>query len=90
MKKRKKEKVTYTKKVVFIIVVNAVGWVWCSYVLAFLGRYAIAESLSQTAITAIIGSVVTYCIKSTTEHINEHGANFTAKQQETKNTKRDY
>lgn len=90
MKRKKKTKVTYTKKIVIFIVVNAVGWVWCSYVLALLGRYAIAESLSQTAITTLLGTVVTYCAKSTVEHINEHGANFTAKQQETNKNKRDY
>ena len=35
-----------------------------SYLLAFLGRTEIAENLSMTVVTTIIGTVITYCIKS--------------------------
>ena len=35
-----------------------------SYLLAFLGRVEIAENLSMTVVTTIIGTVITYCIKS--------------------------
>lgn len=61
------------KNVVLIVVVNAVLWVWCSYILAFLGRYDIAESLSQTAVTSILGTMVTYGVKSAVEKISEYG-----------------
>ena len=67
---------SYTKVIVLIIVLNAVLWVWCSYFLAYLGRCEIAQSLSQTAITTILGTVITYCFKSLVENVNKHGVNL--------------
>ena len=64
---------TYTKRITTFIMVNAVLWVWCSYGLALLGRYEIAQSLSQTAITAILGVVITNGAKSVTENISKNG-----------------
>lgn len=29
---------SYTKVIVMVIVINACAWVWCSYILAYLGR----------------------------------------------------
>ena len=51
---------------------NGVAWVWCSYLLAYLGRTQIAESLSKIAITEIIGVILVYCIKSLFENISQH------------------
>lgn len=48
------------------------AWVWCSYILAFLGKDQIAESLSQVAVTEIIGVVLAYCIKSTVENLSKN------------------
>ena len=64
---------TYTKRITTAIIVNALCWVWCSYILAWLGRYEIAQALSQTAITAILGVVVTNGVKSTTENVSKNG-----------------
>lgn len=64
---------TYTKRITTFIMVNAVLWVWCSYGLALLGRYEIAQSLSQTAITAILGVVITNGAKSVTENVSKNG-----------------
>lgn len=60
------------KKVVWFCVTNGVAWVWCSYLLAYLGRAQIAESLSKIAITEIVGVVLIYCIKSLFENISKH------------------
>ena len=68
-----KAPLTYMKWIVRFILVNAVLWVWCSYVLAFFGKEDIAESLSETAITSILGTVVTYGIKSAVEKISDYG-----------------
>lgn len=67
---------SFTKIAVMVILVNSIAWVWCSYVLAYLGRYAIAESLSQTAVNAIIGTFIAYALKSTVENVNKHGVNL--------------
>lgn len=85
---------SYTKKIVRFITLNAVGWVWCSYILAFMGRYEIAQALSQTAITTLLGTVITYCLKSLVENVNKHGVNLAPKTENQNNTntaiKRDY
>ncbi len=82
---------SYTKLIVLVILINAIAWVWCSYGLAYLGRYEIAESLSQTAITTILGTVIAYCTKSTVENVNRHGVNIVRTQTDGKtNIKIDY
>lgn len=70
----KRKRTTTTKRVVWFCLINGVGWVWCSYILAYLGRYAIAETLSKTAITEIIGVVLLYCLKSLFEKRESFGA----------------
>lgn len=63
-------KKTTTKKVVWVCLANGCLWVWCSYLLAYLGRTEIAESLSKVAITEIIGVVLIYCLKSLFENLS--------------------
>lgn len=69
--KRKKKKET-SKRIVWICLINGFLWVWCSYLLAYLGREQIAETLSQVAITEIIGVVLVYCVKSLFENLSKH------------------
>ena len=64
---------TYTKRLTTFIILNAIAWVWCSYILAWCGRYEIAQGLSQTALTAILGVVITNGVKSTTENVSKNG-----------------
>lgn len=83
---------SFTKLAVALILVNACAWVWCSYILAYLGRYEIAESLSQTAVTAIIGTFISYAVKSVVENVNKNGINLRPRRGagEKKSVKRDY
>lgn len=83
---------SFTKVIVLVLLINAISWVWCSYGLAFLGRYEIAESLSQTAITTILGTVIAYCTKSAVENVNKYGVNLrpTYMPSAKSNLKRDY
>lgn len=60
------------KRVVWVCLINGFAWVWCSYILAYLDRVQIAESLSQIAVTEIIGVVLAYCIKSTIENLSKN------------------
>lgn len=60
------------KKVVIFCLVNGVAWVWCSYILAFMGYDTIAESLSQVALAEIIGVTLTYAIKSVLENLSKN------------------
>ncbi|MCD7947975.1 MAG: hypothetical protein LUG13_06745 [Oscillospiraceae bacterium] len=65
-------KSTTTKIIIITCLINGILWVWCSYLLAYLGRTEIAESLSKVAITEIIGVVLVYCLKSLVENISKH------------------
>lgn len=76
IRKRKRrgseQKSETAKHVVWVCLINGFAWVWCSYILAYLDRVQIAESLSQIAVTEIIGVVLTYCIKSTVENLSKN------------------
>lgn len=67
-----KKKTETTKKVIWLCLGNGFAWVWCSYVLAYLDHPQIAESLSQVAVTEIIGVVLAYCIKSAVENLSKN------------------
>ena len=72
MKRKRISKSTTTKRIVWVCLINGFLWVWCSYLLAYLGREQIAESLSQVAITEIIGVVLVYGLKSLFENISKN------------------
>lgn len=63
-----------SKKIVWACLINGFAWVWCSYILAYLGKEQIAESLSQVALTEIIAVVLVYCIKSLFENLSKNNA----------------
>ena len=63
---------TYTKKIATFIVINSVLWVWCSYILAFMGMLSIAESLSSQVVTVLLGTTIGYLVKALIENINKN------------------
>lgn len=67
-----KPKMETTKKVMWVCLIMGFLWVWCSYILAWMDRIQIAESLSATAVTEIIGVVLAYCIKSAVENLSKN------------------
>ena len=69
----RREKST-TKRAVWFCLVNGVLWVWCSYLLAYLGRSAIAESLSKVAITELISVFLSYALKSLFENLSRNNS----------------
>lgn len=81
-KKRRKNKkdeskiisLTTSVKVVWFILSNACGWIWCSYLLAYLGRTQIAEDLSKVALTALVAVILGYYGKALTENISKHNS----------------
>lgn len=70
--KEAEKSLSMMKKIVIFCLGNGVAWVWCSYILAFLGHDAIAESLSQVALAEIVGVVLTYAIKSVIENLSKN------------------
>ena len=67
-----KKKPETMKLVIWGCVINGFAWVWCSYLLAWLDKPQIAESLSQVAVTEIIGVVLAYAIKSAVENLSKN------------------
>lgn len=65
-------KIETTKLVIWVCLANGIAWVWFSYYLAFKEKTQIAESLSQVAVTEIIGVVLAYCIKSVVENLSKN------------------
>lgn len=63
---------TTMKRVVYICLANGIAWIWCSYILAFMGREQIAENLSQVALTEIVAVVLVYALKSIIENLSKH------------------
>lgn len=57
------------------LILNSTIWVYCSYILAFLGKDEIAESLSEKVVITIIAVFATYATSTVVEHISEakHG-----------------
>ena len=72
--KRERKSPTTTKRVVWFCLGNGVAWVWCSYILAYLGRTEIAESLSKVALTEIVAVVLTYALKSLFENLSKNNS----------------
>lgn len=67
-----KPKMETAKKVMWVCLIMGFLWVWCSYILAWMDRVQIAESLSATAVTEIIGVVLVYCAKSAVENLSKN------------------
>lgn len=57
-------KTTYTKKIMTLIVIISLIDLQLPFVLAFLGREQIAETLGGIIVTEIIGVFLVYCAKS--------------------------
>lgn len=61
---RRQRKVTFTKLVMIVILITALIDMQLPFILAFLGREQIAETLGGLIVTEIIGVFLVYCAKS--------------------------
>ena len=69
-----KKKATTMKIIMWVCLLNGIAWLRCSYILAWMGKEQIAESLSQVALTEIIGVVLVYAIKSAVENLSKNNS----------------
>ena len=83
-RKKKNNTATYTKIAVKWILAISLIDLQISYILAFLGRVEIAEDLSSTVATAVIGVMLGYFMKSFFETREEKKLEF-EKEKEWKN-----
>jgi len=64
----------HTKAVINFLMANAVIWVYLSYLLAFLGREEIAETLSKTVVAEIIGVFMVAGCKACIENLSKNNS----------------
>lgn len=64
----KKEKLTLSKKLIITILIVALIDIQIPFILAFLGKPEIAETLAVTIVTEIIATFATYSAKSFLEN----------------------
>lgn len=83
-KREEKSMPEFTKLIVAWLLINGTGWTWCSYYLAYAGREEIAEALSKTVVTEILGVVLIYALKALFENISKNNTwpDKTAKQED--------
>ena len=74
--KKEEKKLTFTKIAIGFVLINSELQIWASYGLAFLGRDAIAEALSQQIVITIIGTLVGYFVKSLVENLSKYTTLF--------------
>jgi len=74
--KERWNQLTTSKKLVWFLIINAVVWIYCSYLLAWFGREQIAESLSSNVCTVIIGGILGYLGTSTLENVSKYNPKF--------------
>jgi len=60
---------TTSKQLVWVYTINGIAWIWCSYILAFMGREQIAEALSSNVCSVVIGQIGFYMVTKTIENI---------------------
>lgn len=65
-----------TKQLVWLFSINGILWIWCSYVLAFMDKIQIAESLSSNVCTVVIGQMAMYLLTKTVENVFRYNEKF--------------
>lgn len=83
-RKGKRRKLTFSKKAVAVILAVAMVDLQLSYLLAFLGREQIAETLSITVVTEIVAVMLGYFMKSYKETREEEKIKVKEKRMEEK------
>lgn len=63
---------SFMKFIVCLVILHGIVCITLSYILAFMGRDAIAESLSSTVVTEIVAPVIVYGIKALFENISKY------------------
>ena len=52
------KKLNFSKLIVGWLLLNGTIWIYLSYILAYLGRIEIAETLSKTVVVEILGVII--------------------------------
>ena len=64
--------INFSKLIVGWLLINGTIWTYLSYVLAYLGKSAIAETLSKTVVVEILGVMIVYSLKAGVENLSKN------------------
>lgn len=64
----------YHKRLLNFIIINSIGMMWMSYILAWFDHEEIAQNLSNTVATSIVAVVIPYLITKTIENVSKYGS----------------
>lgn len=62
----------FTKRLVIINHICAISWIYLTYILAFMGKPDIAESLAGKVVTEVIAVTTIYALKSLFENLSKN------------------
>jgi hypothetical protein len=54
------------------LLINGTIWIYLSYLLAYVGKEEIAETLSKTVVIEILGITIIYAVKSLCENLSKN------------------
>lgn len=74
-----------TKCLIWFFSLNGALWIWCSYLLAFMDKVQIAESLSANVCTIVIGQMAIFLITQTVQHVFKYNESLGGKSLPTNN-----
>lgn len=67
-----KPKPEFMKMIILFNNVNGILMIWASYILAYIGRTEIAETLSKTVVTEIVAVTTVYALKALFENLSKN------------------
>ena len=68
--------ISTAKRLMWILTINAILWIWCSYVLAWFDKTQIAESLSSNVCNVVIGTVIAFLVTQSVGAIFRYNPKF--------------
>lgn len=68
--------ISTAKRLMWILTINAILWIWCSYVLAWFDKVQIAESLSSNVCNVVIGTVIAFLVTQSVSAIFRYNPKF--------------
>lgn len=71
-KPEQKKGFEFSKIIVIFLLLNSIAQTWASYLLAYLGRVEIAETLSKTVVVEVLGVIAVYSMKALAENLSKN------------------
>ena len=74
--KHSRKLMSTSKKIIWLLTINGILWIWCTYLLAWFDKVQIAETLSSNIWTVVLGQTLGYLITSCVSAIFRYNPKF--------------